>query len=207
MKRICVSSGHAYRDTGAIYDNPNTPFLDMTEFEYVKKMQAFVTSRLGDSGYYPVKEAVDDSGFPYEIDCDSLEPKDYLRETIKAVNKTLDLVGAVEIHLNNVTNTVRHGGIVLHADKSVKGEKLAKFFADRLASWMQPFEALNWSSQGRPFKAGFLYRTYPPAIIIEAGFMSNENDRKKIKQEWQVCAEIILECCEEVVSDYERIYQ
>lgn len=163
-------------------------------------MQLRVSGKLGLSGYYPVKVEFDKEGRAIYTDCDSLPPRSYLSETIKAVNRQHDILLALEIHLNNVANPERHGGLALYCDTSIKGKRYAELFAERLSVWLRPFEAAKWSTQGRNFKAGFLYRTIPPALILECGFMSNKKDNAKILSDWHTCADIIAETCEDVLN-------
>jgi len=127
---------------------------------------------------------------------------DYLVKTILRCN-TLKVDIAVELHHNFVSNPKVRGGQTIYWDTSKQGHILAELVSQNInmaltnvvgplgaaVGFQKTIPITEYGYAMRDYKSiaqigrrlGFLRRTNMPAIIIEPGFLSNENDVKLVQ--------------------------
>ena len=93
----------------------------------------------------------------------------------------------VSIHCNSVGSGDPAGYEIIHCPVSVKGKLLAEKIHESFKNSIGIHARLNPvktdAALNRGFKLTVLWSTKMPAIIIECGFISNEHDRKILKNE------------------------
>lgn len=102
---------------------------------------------------------------------------------------------AVSIHVNTIDDIQEEGAVVLYAQGSKEGEKLAACILAELGK----VQKLNYS-QPIPRSNLFLLRTSkPPMVLVELGFISNKEDRLKLMD-----ADFRKKCAQAIVSGIEN---
>lgn len=165
MKTVLLSAGHSLSDPGAVFD-PGTKeaFLTME----LTRLTADILRKHG-VGVLTVPDTLN------------------LTDTIKFVNarakeQRIDL--AAEIHTNSSTDRTARGIEAWHYydfgknAPSDKSRLLAQMILDGMAVESNLPVRGNFSENtNRWGRLGFVHDTTPLAVLIEAGFISNEKDR------------------------------
>ena len=89
-----------------------------------------------------------------------------------------DLV--ISLHVNNNKNIESRGFEIYVSDKNESFEK-SKIFAEKLAVKLSKTQLKNRGLKIAPFY--ILKNSTCPSLVVELGFISNENDRKFISSE------------------------
>ena len=86
----------------------------------------------------------------------------------------------VSIHQNSFTRSNVHGAQVFYFNTSDNSRKLAESIQQQL----KEFVGTNQRLQAKPNKDYYVLRqTVMPAVIVECGFLTNQNDRWRLTQE------------------------
>lgn len=166
MKTVILSAGHSLSDPGAVYD-PGTK-------------EAFLTMELTKlASDYLRKHGIGVLTVPDDLN---------LVSTIKWVNNRsteTHIELAVEIHTNSSTDRKPRGveAWYYHDFNTGKGSEDSKRLAQAMVDAIQveanmPSRGVFDESTNRWGRLGFVHDTYPLAALLEAGFISNEEDRR-----------------------------
>ncbi|MCL2873559.1 MAG: N-acetylmuramoyl-L-alanine amidase [Defluviitaleaceae bacterium] len=86
----------------------------------------------------------------------------------------------VSIHQNAFSDTSVHGAQVFYYDGSESSKRLAEYIQEELKSFL----GLTSNHQAKANDSYFiLRRTTIPAVIVECGFLTNYNERKRLETE------------------------
>jgi N-acetylmuramoyl-L-alanine amidase len=156
---VVIDSGHGGHDFGATIDELNEKNLINEITEKIKKLHSdsevvFYYTRIGDQ-YMDLK---DRSNF-----INNIKP---------------DL--AISLHVNQNKNTDANGFEVFVTDKNDQYEK-SKALAEKLTTKFSKTPLKIRGVKNGPFMV--LRNSECPSMVVELGFISNENDRKYITSE------------------------
>lgn len=158
-KIIVIDAGHGGYDFGATKDGLNEKKLTS---EITKKIKAMYS----DSDVSILFTRTED---------EFIDLKD--RTDFINTNKA-DLV--ISLHINNNKNTDANGFEIFVTDKDELFDK-TKVLADKLSSKLSKTQLKNRGLKTAPFQ--ILKNSSCPSMLVELGFISNENDRKFIESE------------------------
>ena len=86
----------------------------------------------------------------------------------------------ISIHQNAFSDSSVHGAQVFYYDSSESSRRLAEYIQEELKSFL----GLTSNHQARANDSYFvLRRTTIPAVIVECGFLTNYNERKRLETE------------------------
>ncbi len=158
-KIIVIDAGHGGHDFGATKDNLNE-----------KNLIAEITKK--------IKKEYSDSDIEIHFTRTDDEFID-LNNRTNFINKIKpDLV--ISLHVNNNKNIESRGFEIYVSDKNESFEK-SKIFAEKLAVKLSKTQLKNRGLKIAPFY--ILKNSTCPSLVVELGFISNENDRKFISSE------------------------
>lgn len=167
-KVIYLDPGHGGKDPGTIYKNIYEKDINLDlclKLEKIlEKYGAIVyLTRYGDY----------DLSNPKILE----RKKSDLNNRAKIINdSTADMY--ISIHLNSIASKLWSGAQVFYDDVNNKNYELAKLMQNRLA------KDLKTKRQVKEIKTMLMNRKIKiPGILIEAGFLSNSNDRYLLQQE------------------------
>lgn len=109
-----------------------------------------------------------------DLDCEDLPKGKALAKTIENINKVMPL-GAIEIHHNTNAKASVKGCWVIYWRNSKQGYLWASYLAAELQTAVPKINAVDNSWCGNK-RDGFLRGTHVPAIVFEAGFITNKDD-------------------------------
>jgi N-acetylmuramoyl-L-alanine amidase len=85
----------------------------------------------------------------------------------------------LSIHLNSDPSNTWHGAQVFYNDKNPKNKQIAKLFQDSFKKY------LNSNRKYKKDNTLYLQRKVNrPGVLLEVGFISNPNDRYKLRQNY-----------------------
>ena len=152
---ICIDPGHSGPyEPGAVYDG-------ITEAELAMSIARYAGSTLGRWGHSVFYTRDGD------IDSDLLRPRVALANRRRA-----DLF--VSIHINAAVNQAASGAEVYHYPGSIDGYRLATHVDLAFTTRGIPTRGIK----SAPFYV--LEKTAMPAILVECGFLSNGDDRRRL---------------------------
>ena len=158
-KIIVIDAGHGGHDFGATKDDLNE-----------KNLIAEITKK--------IKKEYSDSDIEIHFTRTDDEFID-LNNRTNFINKIKpDLV--ISLHVNNNKNIESRGFEIYVSDKNESFEK-SKIFAEKLAVKLSKTQLKNRGLKIAPFY--ILKNSTCPSLVVELGFISNENDRKFISSE------------------------
>lgn len=167
-KVIVLDAGHGGFDPGKV-SNDNILEKDIN-LNITKKLQTY----LEHSGSFVLNTRIDDNAL-------SNDKKGDMNERKKLANKEgVDLF--VSIHQNSFSKQDVKGAQVFYYGDSEESKRLAECVQNRL----REIDNTN-NREAKPNKNYYLLKkTEVPSIIIECGFLSNENEKNKLNsQEYQ----------------------
>jgi len=169
-KTIVIDPGHGGIDGGTYYEeilekNINLDISLKLKHELMKKGAIVVMTRVAD-------ESLDD-----HINNGSRHKED-LNKRVEIVNNSdADLV--VSMHVNYSKNSNKQGPIIYYHSSDEESRDLAECLQknlNQLSAYRKMGKKINFSTV--PGNYYMLGNTIVPGVIIEAGFISNEVDRK-----------------------------
>ncbi len=162
-KTIYIDPGHGGRDPGAIYKDIKESDINLQISKYLKEelekngAQVYLT-RIGD----------------YDLSENNARnhKKNDLTARARLINESnCDMY--ISIHLNSDPSPTWNGIQIFYTDNNENNKKIAETIK----------EQLKLKRKTKELKNMYLFeRIKQPGILIEAGFISNPNDRYKLKQ-------------------------
>lgn len=166
VKTITIDAGHGGMDGGAYVDGIKESTLDL-------EVALKVKNNLEEQGFLVKMTRTGDYSLP---EGDKFSKKNDLNERLKIINET-DLF--VSIHMNTFTNEIYSGSQVFYSQKFQQSYHLASTIMGSLKS--------NLSNTTREIKQNdsvyLLKKALVPGVIVECGFMSNQNELSLLKDE------------------------
>lgn len=167
-KVIYLDAGHGGKDSGTIYKNIYEKDINLTLCKLLEKklskMGAIVyITRYGD----------------YDLSIPNIDKhkRNDLNKRIELINKSQANI-FISIHLNSEPTGIWSGPQVFYNSKNPKNEELAKLMQKELN------KDLNGKRKYKKDNSLYLQKNIDiPGILIEVGFLSNQNDRYLLKQD------------------------
>ncbi len=166
-KMIYVDAGHGGMDPGAIYKNIHEKQINL---EISKKLVKSL-EKLGATVYMT---RYDDYDLSIQ-NTNSVKRSDLSRRAIMINESNCDLY--ISIHLNSDLSPTWHGTQIFYDDVNMENEKLAKIMQETFQ------EEMKSNRKYKELTNIYLYRKVKrPGVLVEAGFLSNPNDRYLLRQ-------------------------
>lgn len=162
MPIVVIDPGHGAYDLGA-----HTPHCE--EKDLCLKTGHFVRKYLEQRGYHVIMTRTRDEYIP-------------LKKRASLANRAKSQV-MVSIHFNAAKNSAAHGIEIYYYPK---GEPWRKQHSKRLAQTILSKMLAATQAQSRGVKEGnfcVIRETHMPAILIEGGFITNEEESRKMRSE------------------------
>lgn len=166
-KVIYIDPGHGGADPGAMYKNIMEKTINL---EISKKLE----KKLGEQGAIVYMTRYDD--YDLSVKNTNNRKRSDLSRRVNIINESkCDMY--ISIHLNADTSSTWQGIQVFYDDVNPENEKLAKVMQDVLGKRMHS------NRQYKELTTIYLHRKVKRlGILVEAGFLSNPNDRYLLKQ-------------------------
>ena len=164
---IYIDSGHGGVDPGAVYQNT---YEESINLEIAKKLK----NKLIEEGATVYMTREDD----YDLSNPSTtrRKRSDLTNRYKIINDTNPDI-YVSIHLNSTSSSSWYGAQVFYTNKNQQNKLLAKTIQQQLK------KDLGAKREAQLFSGAYMNdHITVPGILIEAGFLSNSNDRYNLKQ-------------------------
>jgi len=160
FSKVSLSTGHSTISRGAKAVNGHDEYL--FNLDLVNEILKF---NLPDAEWYRS-----------DYNCDEMEYPEHLTTTVKNVNES-GSVCALEIHHNWIHQPTAHGMELIYWDTSDCGLLLARWIGEEFEKINDKVVVYpNLGRLGKKNKKYFLWATKCPAVIVEAGYLSNEKD-------------------------------
>ncbi len=160
-KLIVIDAGHGGIDTGTSHGNITEKKINLG---IAKELAAYLDNR---GNLQILMTRTEDKLYQNDRNKDIVHRAQIVKE------KNANLL--VSIHVNSFPSSASFGGQTFYAPKCPKSKELASFIQEKLIE-IQP-------KNYRKIKEGPYYilkKSSVPAVIVEVGFISNPNDRKRI---------------------------
>lgn len=167
---IIVDAGHGGGDPGKIGVN------DALEKDINLKIAKLVEKLLTDKGYEVVMTRETDEMLA-DKNSNNKKIQD-MKARVELINKTAPAL-VVSIHQNSYHEESIHGAQVFYYSHSDEGEKVATIMQDALLA----VDAENTRQAKANDSYYLLKRTEVPTIIVECGFLSNQDEAAKLVDE------------------------
>lgn len=168
-KIIYIDAGHGGMDPGAIYKNIEEKDINL---EISKKL----SSTLEKLGAIVYMTRYDDYDLSIK-NTNSIKRSDLSRRAIMINQSDCDLY--ISIHLNSDLSHTWHGAQIFYDDVNKENEALAKIMQETFQKEM------NSKRKYKEITGIYLYRNVTKTgVLVEAGFLSNPNDRYLLKQKY-----------------------
>lgn len=165
-KTIYLDAGHGGKDPGAIYDNVYEKDINL---DIVKKLQ-FELKKMG----AVVLLTRDDDYDLASIDAKKRKQSDLLKRANLINESKCDMY--ISIHLNAYSSTKWSGLQIFYDDINPNNKILAEIMNETLKSNLKTVREIKREN------GYFMYhKINVPGILIESGFITNSNDRYKLK--------------------------
>lgn len=165
-KTIYLDAGHGGKDPGAIYDNVYEKDINL---DIVKKLQ-FELEKMG----AVVLLTRDDDYDLASIDAKKRKQSDLLKRANLINESKCDMY--ISIHLNAYSSTKWSGLQIFYDDINPNNKILAEIMNETLKSNLKNVREIKREN------GYFMYhKINVPGILIESGFITNSNDRYKLK--------------------------
>lgn len=170
-KTIIVDAGHGGFDGGAVAGD-GTPEKDIN-LSIAKNLKGFLEL----FGFNVIMTRESDVSTESNKEIKNKKLSD-LQNRLKLMSENSDAI-FVSIHLNKFTTSNVNGAQTFYSQKTEKSEMLAKNIHNNIIEKLQP-------NNEREIKKGtkniyLLKNAECPAVIVECGFLSNNEDLKKLK--------------------------
>lgn len=165
-KIIYLDAGHGGRDPGAMYK-------DLKESEINLQISNELKIKLESHGAIVYQTRIGD----YDISkiYTKNHKKNDLETRAKIINES-DCDIYISIHLNSDPSPTWNGTQIFYTNKNEKNKELAQIIQNEFK------EKLKSKREIKPLKNMYLFdRIKKPGVLIEAGFISNANDRYLLK--------------------------
>lgn len=162
-KVIYLDPGHGGTDPGAVYKDIYEKDITLSICKKLKEL-------LEQEGAIVYMTRYDD----YDLSNSTYDRKKRdLNNRAKVINDSMaDMY--ISIHLNSITSSTWRGAQVFYDDVNINNKKIAQVFQSNLNKTRE-IKEINNMLMNRKIKV--------PGVLIEAGFLSNPNDRYLLKSE------------------------
>lgn len=165
-KTIYLDAGHGGKDPGAIYDNVYEKDINL---DIVKKLQ-FELEKMGAVVLLTRNDDYDLAS----IDAKKRKQSDLLKRANLINESKCDMY--ISIHLNAYSSTKWSGLQIFYDDINPNNKILAEIMNETLKSNLKTVREIKREN------GYFMYhKINVPGILIESGFITNSNDRYKLK--------------------------
>ena len=166
-KTIYLDPGHGGRDPGAIYKETKESDINLEIAKEIKN-----TLEQNGAIVYLTRTGDYDLSKPTATN----HKKSDLKERARIINESnCDIY--ISIHLNSDPSPTWQGTQIFYTTKNNENQKIAEITSEKFKT--------NLNSKRKPKQLKNMYmfdRIEKPGILVEAGFISNENDRYLLKQ-------------------------
>lgn len=162
-KVIYLDPGHGGTDPGAVYKDIYEKDITLSICKKLKEL-------LEQEGAIVYMTRYDD----YDLSNSTYDRKKRdLNNRAKVINDSMaDMY--ISIHLNSITSSTWRGAQVFYDDVNINNKKIAQVFQSNLNKTRE-IKEINNMLMNRKIKV--------PGVLVEAGFLSNPNDRYLLKSE------------------------
>jgi len=166
-KIIYIDAGHGGRDPGAIYkdlkeSDINLDITNELKIELEKQGAIVYQTRIGDYDLSKINT--------------TNHKKSDLTERAKIINESNAEI-YISIHLNSDPSPTWQGAQIFYTNKNKENKKIAEIIQEKFK------KNIKSNRKIKQLKNMYMFdRIKKPGILVEAGFISNENDRYKLKQ-------------------------
>ena len=166
-KIIYIDAGHGGRDPGAIYkdlkeSDINLDITNELKIELEKQGAIVYQTRIGDYDLSKINA--------------TNHKKSDLTERAKIINESNAEI-YISIHLNSDPSPTWQGAQIFYTNKNKENKKIAEIIQEKFK------KNIKSNRKIKQLKNMYMFdRIKKPGILVEAGFISNENDRYKLKQ-------------------------
>ncbi len=166
-KIIYIDAGHGGRDPGAIYkdlkeSDINLDITNELKIELEKQGAIVYQTRIGDYDLSKINA--------------TNHKKSDLTERAKIINESNAEI-YISIHLNSDSSPTWQGAQIFYTNKNKENKKIAEIIQEKFK------KNIKSNRKIKQLKNMYMFdRIKKPGILVEAGFISNENDRYKLKQ-------------------------
>jgi N-acetylmuramoyl-L-alanine amidase len=168
---IVIDAGHGGRDPGKV--GASGAYEKDLNLKIAAKLQAY----LEQSGSYVLMTRIDDEGLYQESDPNKKRADLKHRKEIINMGQA-DIM--ISIHQNSFVESKYKGAQVFYHNSSTEGMKMAQYIQSEIKTFVDP-------SNNRQSKANtdyyILKTTDIPAVIVECGFLSNEQEEANLSTE------------------------
>lgn len=166
-KIIYLDPGHGGRDPGAMYK-------ELKESEINLQITNEIREELEKNGAIVYQTRIGD------YDLSTANTKNHKKNDLEARAKLINESNCdiyISIHLNSDSSPTWSGTQIFYTNKNKENKKIAQIMQTKFK------EKLQIKRDIKPLKNMYLFdRIKKPGILIEAGFISNSNDRYLLKQ-------------------------
>ena len=167
---VVIDAGHGGTDPGKV--GVNDALEKDINLQIAKKLQEELESR----GISVLMTREEDKGL-YDEDADNKQVQD-LKRRVELINETAPVL-AVSIHQNSYPSPDVSGSQIFYFEHSKEGEEMA----NTVQKQIENLEGIK----NRPIKGNDTYyllrRTEVPTMIIECGFLSNQEEATRLAEE------------------------
>ena len=166
-KIFYIDAGHGGRDPGAIYkeikeSEINLQISNELQKELEKQGAKVYQTRIGDNDLSKIHT--------------KNHKKNDLETRAKLINES-DCDMYISLHLNADTSQTWSGAQIFYTEKNKENKKIAQIIQEQMK------QELKTKRETKQIKNMYLFeKIKKPGILIEAGFISNPNDRQLLKQ-------------------------
>lgn len=166
-KIIYLDAGHGGRDPGAIYK-------DIKESEINLQITNELKKELENQGAIVYQTRIGD------YDLSKINTKNHKRNDLEIRAQLINESNCdmyISIHLNSDSSPTWNGTQIFYTNKNEQNKEIAQKIQEQFK------EELKIKRETKQLKNMYLFdRIKKPGILVEAGFISNPNDRYKLKQ-------------------------
>lgn len=161
IKTICIDAGHGGFDGGAKNNN-------IIEKDITLKSSLMLGRMLEDSGYKVIYTRTSDTSLKKDKVSD-------MKERLKLINKESNIL-YISLHANIYPSNIVHGAQVFYSNRNNN----SKILAEHIQSYLLLEDKTNHRLSKEIKDKYITDNAINPGVIVELGFMSNENDLKTL---------------------------
>lgn len=192
---IVIDAGHGGEDGGAVADDGTN------EKDINLKIALQLEELLKSSGFDTVMTRNEDIAI-YDEGCDTIKTKKVsdMHNRLKLFNESENNI-VISIHQNKFGQKQYNGTQVFYSPNNPDSEELAESIRLSVTSMLQPENSRELKKSDKNIY--LLYNCTNPSVIVECGFISNDDELEKLKTEdyqKQIAFSIYCGCVEYINS-------
>ena len=193
---IIIDAGHGGEDGGAVAnDGTNEKDINLSIAKYLNDM--FITG-----GFKTIMTRSNDIAI-YDEGCETIKSKKVsdMHNRLEIFNSDTNAI-IISVHQNKFEQEKYSGTQVFYSPNSEKSEQLAENIRLSVVNMLQPDNTRENKKATKDIY--LLYNCKQPSVIVECGFLSNNNELKMLKTEEyqkQIAFSIYCGCLEYINSD------